>query len=415
MSPERVVVIGSPDSSSREPSIRICPSRGGMVGLNSLALDERFLSSGDEAGTAPDDRRFRPDVEGLRAGRRPARRLLSRRGPRVTGGFIGVDVFFVISGFVITGLLLRERRASGRTSILDFYARRVRRILPAATLVIVVTVAASYFVLGFVSGTSSPTTGAGRRSSSPISTSRRSGRITSRPSSLPPRCRTSGRSRSRSSSTSSIRPCSWSWPAKGRLSLRAKMAIVLVVVIVASYWFSIVQTASQPTSAYFSPFTRAWELALGALVAVGTPWLGGCRRRWRRCSPGADWPPSWPPPSPSPTRPPIRGRSSRSPSSARRSSSPGVWRHRARREPLLRLGPFQWFGKRSYALYLWHWPILVIAAEQAGTSSLPLRDNLWLILLAIGSRWRPTAWSRTPSATGSCPRGPPSLRASPPQ
>jgi peptidoglycan/LPS O-acetylase OafA/YrhL len=48
------------------------------------------------------------------------------------GGFIGVDVFFVISGFVITGLLLRERSATGRTNILAFYGRRVRRIVPAA-------------------------------------------------------------------------------------------------------------------------------------------------------------------------------------------------------------------------------------------------------------------------------------------
>ena len=52
-------------------------------------------------------------------------------------------------------------------------------------------------------------------------------------------------------------------------------------------------------------------------------------------------------------------------------------------EQLLRLGPFQWFGKRSYSLYLWHWPILIIAAEQAGKSTLPLRENLLLILLAI--------------------------------
>ncbi len=69
---------------------------------------------------------------------------------RVTGGFVGVDVFFVISGFVITGLLLRERTSTGRTSIVNFYARRVRRILPAATIVILVTVLFSYFYLGVV-------------------------------------------------------------------------------------------------------------------------------------------------------------------------------------------------------------------------------------------------------------------------
>ena len=59
------------------------------------------------------------------------------------GGYVGVDVFFVISGFVITGLLLRAQSAF-KTSILTFYGRRSRRILPAATLVIVATVVATY-------------------------------------------------------------------------------------------------------------------------------------------------------------------------------------------------------------------------------------------------------------------------------
>jgi len=59
----------------------------------------------------------------------------------VLGGFIGVDVFFVISGYLITGLMLREVDRTGRVSLADFYARRARRILPAATLVLVAVVA----------------------------------------------------------------------------------------------------------------------------------------------------------------------------------------------------------------------------------------------------------------------------------
>ena len=59
----------------------------------------------------------------------------ARIGP-FHGGFIGVDVFFVISGFLITGLLLGEAERRGRVSLLDFYARRAKRILPAATLVL---------------------------------------------------------------------------------------------------------------------------------------------------------------------------------------------------------------------------------------------------------------------------------------
>ncbi|UQX88211.1 acyltransferase [Jatrophihabitans telluris] len=81
---------------------------------------------------------FRPEVEGLRAVAVllvVADHLLGR--PR--GGFIGVDVFFVISGFLITGLLAKERRRTGKISIRAFYERRARRILPAALVVLLAT------------------------------------------------------------------------------------------------------------------------------------------------------------------------------------------------------------------------------------------------------------------------------------
>ena len=90
---------------------------------------------------------FRPDIQGLRA---LAVILVvldhARIGP-FHGGFIGVDVFFVISGFLITGLLLAEADRRGRVSLLDFYARRAKRILPAATVVLAATVVAGYFLL----------------------------------------------------------------------------------------------------------------------------------------------------------------------------------------------------------------------------------------------------------------------------
>src|ERR1019366_9455205 len=113
---------------------------------------ERFLASGDESGTAPGDRPFRPDVEGLRAVAVLLVVLFHSGVSAVSGGFIGVDVFFVISGFVITGVLLRERASTGSTSLLAFYGRRCRRIIPAATLVITVTVFLSYFFLSSVEG-----------------------------------------------------------------------------------------------------------------------------------------------------------------------------------------------------------------------------------------------------------------------
>src|ERR1700704_4039577 len=101
---------------------------------------------------APDDQLverdgFRPDLEGLRAIAVVLVLLYHADVPRVTGGYVGVDVFFVLSGFLITGLLLRELDGTGTISLASFYARRVRRLLPAVALLIVVTVAASVVVL----------------------------------------------------------------------------------------------------------------------------------------------------------------------------------------------------------------------------------------------------------------------------
>ena len=89
---------------------------------------------------------FRTDVEGLRAIAVTAVVAFHAGVPFLTGGFVGVDVFFVISGFLITGLLLREAQSTGRVGFKDFYARRARRILPAATLVLVTTMIAASFV-----------------------------------------------------------------------------------------------------------------------------------------------------------------------------------------------------------------------------------------------------------------------------
>ena len=69
--------------------------------------------------------------------------LYHARIPGFPGGYVGVDVFFVLSGFLITGILLRERQSGGSISLPGFYARRARRILPASALVLLVTVAAA--------------------------------------------------------------------------------------------------------------------------------------------------------------------------------------------------------------------------------------------------------------------------------
>ena len=176
----------------------------------------RFLTSGDESGTAPEDRPFRPDVEGLRAVAVLLVVLFHAGAPSLSGGYVGVDVFFVISGFVITGVLLRERASSGRTSILAFYGRRCRRIIPAATLVIIVTVFLSYFFLGTVGGSRAAIDG--RWAAVFLANFRFIATGTSYlGSTLPPSpLQNYCRSRLKSNSTSSIRRSFWCWRAFAR-------------------------------------------------------------------------------------------------------------------------------------------------------------------------------------------------------
>ena len=91
---------------------------------------------------------FRPEIEGLRAIAVLGVVLYHAGLVYLPGGFVGVDVFFVLSGYLITGLMLSEVAGSGRLSLRDFYARRIRRLLPAAAvLVLAVTAVACAFIL----------------------------------------------------------------------------------------------------------------------------------------------------------------------------------------------------------------------------------------------------------------------------
>ena len=90
---------------------------------------------------------FRPDIEGLRALAVVVVVLFHARVPGFEGGFVGVDVFFVVSGFLITRLLLTELARTGTISLSSFWARRARRLLPASVLVLAVTVALSRLML----------------------------------------------------------------------------------------------------------------------------------------------------------------------------------------------------------------------------------------------------------------------------
>ena len=89
---------------------------------------------------------YRPDIDGLRAVAVVPVVLYHAGVPALTGGFVGVDVFFVISGYLITGIVAAGI-AAGSFSIVEFYERRARRILPALFVVLAASVAAGWWLL----------------------------------------------------------------------------------------------------------------------------------------------------------------------------------------------------------------------------------------------------------------------------
>ena len=112
--------------------------------MNSDALPMRQPAAG-EAG--PYRLGYRPDIEGLRAVAILLVVAAHAGVPWLAGGFVGVDVFFVLSGYLITGLLVQEMRATGGVRLLDFYARRLRRLLPALLVMVVGTAGAAAVLL----------------------------------------------------------------------------------------------------------------------------------------------------------------------------------------------------------------------------------------------------------------------------
>jgi len=293
-------------------------------------------------------------------------------------------VFFVISGFVITGLLLRERQVRHKTSLLRFYARRARRILPASCLVIVVTVFASWHWLGSVGAESVRTSG---EWSAVFLANFHAIAV--------------GTNYFLQGTSGSPLLHYWSLAVEEQFylvypalfivvaalfrtrSFHVRLAVALSVVIVASLIFSILDTHNAPINAYYSPFTRAWELALGGLVAVGTSvlrkvpvvlatlmtWLGlaGIVTAGLVLSNSTSYP----------------GYAVALPGCATALVlAGGAVAPRWGAEVVLGRWLMLRGGDISYSLYLWHYPILVIAAEQAFTP-LPTTTRVWLVGLAL--------------------------------
>jgi peptidoglycan/LPS O-acetylase OafA/YrhL len=347
---------------------------------------ERFRTAADEAGTAPEDRRFRPDVQGLRAVAVVLVVLFHAHVPTLTGGYVGVDVFFVISGFVITGVLLRERASTGSNSIVTFYGRRARRIIPAATLVIITAVIASYIVLGILAG--GQTAGDARWASVFLINVHFSHEGTNYLSSLlPPSVLQNYWSLAVEEQFYLVYPAVFLVVAglRRQRSLRCRLGLMLAIAVAGSLAESVVMTSNDPNTAYFSTVPRIWELALGGLVAVGTV---GLRRVPKPLASAASWlglglilvaafvfTPATSYPG-SAVILPVAG--------AALVIAGGVAEPAYGAEVLLRLRPCQWLGLISYSLYLWHWPILTMAAERRGGDSLPVAQSLGWVVVSVG-------------------------------
>jgi len=331
-------------------------------------------------------RTFRGDIEGLRA-IAVIVVIFDHLLGWPSGGFIGVDIFFVISGFLITSLLLKEHARTGRISLVDFYRRRVRRILPVSLLVLVVTVAIGFLLLPSARALS--TLWDGIYSALFVANWHFAFVGTDY-----------------LQATNAVSPLQhyWSlaveeqfyfvWPfvlivifaLAGRRTLSPRALITTVaaatgVITLGFLAWSFFETSTSSAIAYFSTGARAWELGIGALLAAAAPgiaklpsalrpvlaWLGlalivASLVLITRESP---FPAPW-------GLLPVAG--------SALVIAAGIGSSEQRLLFPLTNPVSRYIGKISYSLYLWHFPVVILLATVFATDS-PLYLPFALVLM----------------------------------
>jgi peptidoglycan/LPS O-acetylase OafA/YrhL len=334
---------------------------------------------------------FRPDIEGLRAVAVLAVVLFHAGVPRIAGGFVGVDVFFVLSGFLITGLLWRAVEQTGRVRAALFYGARARRLLPAAITVLLVTTAVVTVVL--------PPLRVRAVLGDALASALYVGNY---------RLAAQGTDYLADNQAPSPFQHYWSlgaeeqfyllWPALlvaaavlGRRSAGrvAAPVVALAAVTGASFAVSLAWTRANPPWAYFSLPSRAWELGVGGLVALGVPLWG---RLPRAVAALAGWGGvalvagscvllTGVTPFPGTAAlAPVLGTAL--------VIAAGCAAPRWGAGAVLGLPPLRAVGRMSYSWYLWHWPVLVLAPVVLGRPlGLPARLAAAAVsgVLAVGT------------------------------
>lgn len=345
---------------------------------------------------------FRPDIQGLRAVAVLLVVLYHAGVPGFSGGYVGVDVFFAISGFVITASLLREHATSGRISIARFVARRIRRLGPASALVLVVTL-----VVLAVSGYPAARSDAVDAIAAALHLSN---------------YRFAIESVDYLAADGLLSPFQHYWSLAveeqfyilfpsvlavalalgkrrgGRWTPRATAVVALGFVCSISLWFSATTTADQPALSYFSLHTRAWEFGLGALLAVLTSTTAATDATNRRIPPAVGAVLAWLGlglvvtagvtfdeatvfPGVAALVPVVGTVLLLSPTSLAPGSPAGLLRHRTA----------TWIGDVSYSFYLWHWPLVVIPPVLlTGEVEAPWPMTLGFMVVALVLAWATT-------------------------